>query len=221
MMGPPGANVSMMYGFLLNTPTVQKELELVDEQKAKIKELGEKAMAAMREMRAGMGSMRDPNLSEDERRAKGEEMGKKMQAQMEAGKKAIEEILLPHQLERLKGIALQRAGIEAINDKQIQQDLKLSDEQVAKIKSIGEEAGKKFGALFSEGADRETIGPKMQEIGKDRAKQLTDVLTEDQRATLEKMKGEKLEIPASELRGPGGFGGPGGERRRPPAKKAD
>jgi hypothetical protein len=52
-------------------------------------------------------------------------------------------------------------------------------------------------------------------------KDLMDVLTAEQKETLEKMKGEKLDIPESELRprfaGPGGPGG--GERRRPPPKK--
>ena len=126
MFGGPGGGFSLssMYSFLLNSPTVQKDLELVDDQKAKLKELNEKSRAAMRKVFSGM---RD--LSEDERREKMAEIGKKMQAQMEESKKAIEEILLPHQLERIKGIALQRVGTMALSDKQIQQDLKLSEEQ--------------------------------------------------------------------------------------------
>ena len=59
----------------------------------------------------------------------------------------------------------------------------------------------------------------MQEMRKDTEKQILDVLTDDQKASFEKMKGEKLEIPASELRGPGGPGGPG--QGRPPAKTAE
>jgi len=214
---------------LLSSATVQKELELVDDQKAKLKEAGQKAQAAMREMFSGM---RD--LSEEDRRAKMQEMGKKMQAQAEQMKKAIEEILLPHQLERLKGIALQVAGVQALNDKEVQQDLKLTEEQVAKIKSINEAAGKKIRALFAdEDLDRRTMGTKMQEIRKDTEKQILDVLTDEQKASLEKMKGEKLEIPASEMRGPGGPGGRGGRGGqgqggpggpgggRPPAKTAE
>jgi Spy/CpxP family protein refolding chaperone len=196
-------------------PTVQKELELVDDQKAKLKEAGEKAQAAMRELFSGM---RD--LSEEDRRAKMAEVGKKMTAQGEQMKKAIEEILLPHQLERLRGIAIQIVGVPALNDKEVQQSLKLTEEQTAKMKSIYEEAGKKMRELFGEGRpDFRTIGPKMQEIGKETQKQLLDVLTDEQKTSFEKMKGEKLEIPASELRGPGGPGGPGGPR--PPAKTSE
>ena len=128
----------------------------------------------------------------------------------------------PHQLERLKGIALQRTGIRALSFKQVQEDLKLTDDQVAKIKSINEAAGKKMRELFQAGGNPQDNFPKMQEIGKETEKQLEDVLTADQKASLEKMKGEKLDIPASEMRGPGfGAGGPRGDRRRPPAKKAD
>ena len=49
---------------------------------------------------------------------------------------------------------------------------------------------------------------------------LMEVLTEEQKTSLEKMKGEKLDIPASEFPRFGGQGGPGGgDRRRPPPKK--
>ena len=220
--GPGGMSLAGMYGFLLNTPTVQKELELVDDQKAKIKEAGDKAQAAMREMFSGM---RD--LSNEERQEKMREVGKKMQAQGEQTRKSIEEALLPHQLERLRGIALQMAGVGALNDKQLQQDLKLSEDQVAKIKSIGEESGKKMQEMFAgmrdlSPEDRQAkmaeVGKKAQEMRKDSEKQLLEVLTDDQKASIEKMKGEKLVIPPSEFRGPGGPRRPGGPGA---PKKAD
>jgi hypothetical protein len=268
MGGGPGGqfSISTMYGMLLGTPTVQKDLELVDEQKEKLKSANEKAQAAWRQMFSGMGNMQD--LSDEERKSKMEEMRKKGQAQAEASKKAIEEILLPHQLERIKGIALQRVGTGALNDKQIQQDLKMSEDQVAKLKSIGEESGKKMqeigketqtkfmGVLTEEQKELLEKAPRMgfggppgmgagpdlkmseEQVAKQRSigeesrkkmqgmrtqieKDLMDVLTAEQKETLEKMKGEKLDIPESELRprfaGPGGPGG--GERRRPPPKK--
>ena len=71
--GGSGASLSMLYGPLLNVPTVQKDLDLLDEQKAEIKPAGEKAQAAMRELFSGM---RD--LSQEQRQAKMEEIGKKM-----------------------------------------------------------------------------------------------------------------------------------------------
>jgi len=223
--------LSAMYGFLLASPTVQKELELIDDQKAKLKEVNDKAQAAMREMFSGMGNMRE--MSEEDRRKRFEEMRKKGEAQAESTKKAIEEILLPHQLERLKGIALQRAGVAALNDKEIQHDLKMTEEQVAKLKAINEEAAKKAQEMFAGMRDLSPeerqarfaeMGQKMQESRKETETRLMNVLTAEQKETLEKMKGEKLEIPESELRprfgfGPGGPGGPGGERRRPASRQ--
>jgi len=206
--GGPGASLSAQYGGLLNAPTVQKELNLADDQKAKIKEAGAKAQAAMRELFSGM---RD--LSEEERRVKMEEAGKKMQTQAEETKTAIENALLPNQLQRLKGIALQVVGVQALNDKQVQGDLKLEDYQTAAIRVIGERSSRKIRELFTGGGDPQTVGAKIQEIRKDSEKRMMDLLTDDQKASLEKMKGGNLEIPASEL---WGFGGPGRSGRGGP-----
>ncbi len=210
MFGGPTMSVSMMYGILLNMPTVQKELELVDDQKDKIKDAGEKMMSSMREAGEGM-TPPPPDMTQEERQKWMEEMGKKMQPIQEKFNKALESILLPKQAKRLKEIALQMAGVQALNDKQVQEDLKLSTEQVDKIKTINEDAGKKIRELF-EGGDFQSAFPKIREIRQDTEKQLLAVLTDAQKTALEKMKGEKLTIPESELRGPGfrGRGGPGG-----------
>jgi Spy/CpxP family protein refolding chaperone len=76
---------------LLSSDVVAKELELVDDQKAKIKAINEKAMAAMRE--AGQG-MRD--LSPEERQKRMAEMRDKMQAQRNETNKALQGVLLDH-----------------------------------------------------------------------------------------------------------------------------
>jgi Spy/CpxP family protein refolding chaperone len=206
--GGMNMSLSMMYGPLLKSPTVQKDLGLLEDQEAKIKEASDKADTAMREMRSGM---RD--LSPEERQEKWKEMGKKMQELAEETKKTIEATLLPDQLKRLKGIALQQAGTTALLDKAIQQDLKLSDDQIAKIKSIGDEIMKKVAELFLPGGDPQDRQSKMQELRKDGEKQVMEVLTAEQKDSLEKMKGAKLDIPPEEMRFPG-FGGRGGNRDR-------
>jgi len=208
MRGGFNPSLSMMYPMLLNSPTVQKDLDLLDEQKAKIKEANDKSRAAMREIGSSMGDMSD--LTDKERQAKWQEMGKKMQAQTKETNKLIEAALLPDQLKRLKGLALQAAGVMALSDKDVQKQLKLSDDQVAKIKSTDEDSMKKMGELFRSGGDRDAMRKKMDEMRKETEKKKMDVLTADQKTALEKMKGKKLEIPASELRMPG-FGG-GGRR---------
>jgi hypothetical protein len=201
--------LSSQYSRLVNMPTVQKELEIVDDQKTKITEQLTKMRSSMMEIFSGMQDV-DP----EQRQAKMEEIGKKMQAQQDDVRKAIEKILLPNQVKRLKEIALQMAGTQAINDKQIQDELKLTSEQKDKIKKIGEDSTKKIRALFEEGGDPQDSFPKMQDMRKDTEKQTLNVLTDAQKTALEKMKGKKLEIPESEQfggfgGGPGG-GGPGG-----------
>jgi hypothetical protein len=203
------ALLSAQYARLLSAPTVQRELKLSDDQTAKLKEDRDKATTGMREMFHGM-----QDLSQEERRAKMTEAAKKMEGRMEDAMKSVEGILQPEQLKRLKELAVQSAGPMALVDKTVQEDLKLSEDQIAKIKAAGEDAAKKMRELFSGGGvDMQSIGPKMQDMRKDLEKQMLDVLSADQSAALEKMKGEKLDIPAAELRGagrPGGRGGPGG-----------
>jgi Spy/CpxP family protein refolding chaperone len=203
-------SISMMYGMLLGAPTVQKDLDLVDDQKAKIKEINEKTRTAMGEIFAGM---RD--LTPEERDAKRADTRKKMEALGEKTNKEIEGVLLPDQLKRLRGIALQRMaamnmGAAALTDKGIQKDLKLTDDQVAKIQSITDEAMKKMSELFTPGGDPSEMRTKGEQMRKENEKKLMDVLTADQKTAFENMKGKKLDIPASELGFGGGRGGRGG-----------
>jgi Spy/CpxP family protein refolding chaperone len=214
--GPMGggfiASPSALYPLLLNSATVQKDLHLLDEQKAKIKEALDKSRAAMRELRSGMGDLRD--LPPEERTARVQKIRKKMQAQGEEASKALASILRPEQLSRLKGIALQRMAFSTISsDKDVQKDLKLTDDQVAKLKSIADDVRKKLGDLSNAGPgdDRNAMRQKMQDMMKGAETKVMDVLTADQKTALETMKGNKLDIPNSELRG--GTGGGGGRRR--------
>jgi hypothetical protein len=165
----------------------------------------------MRELFSGM-----QDLTQEERQAKMAELGKKMQAQGEETKKAVEGILLPDQLKRLKGIALQRMGAMALSDKDVQKELKFSDDQVAKIKSVGEDMMKKGRELFQSAGnfrdmtdeERADFRKKGEDLRKESETKVMDVLTADQKAQLEQLKGKKLDIPDSEMRG-----GMGGGRR--------
>ncbi len=205
-----GRSVSMMYGMLLNSPTVQKDLNLVDDQKTKIKEITDKADAARRELFSGM---RD--LTPEERQAKFTENLKKMQDMGEKTAKDIEGVLLPDQIKRLKGLALQQMGTMALLDKGVQKDLKLSDDQASKIQTIGTESmtklREKMQDLRDSGASQDEIRKAADDARKEGEKKAMDVLTADQKTAFDQMKGKTLKIPRSELRMPG-FGGRGGRR---------
>ncbi|MGO8744635.1 MAG: Spy/CpxP family protein refolding chaperone [Thermoguttaceae bacterium] len=194
---------AMMWGLLLRAPTVQKELNLTDDQKEKLKEYSDKAQAAMRELFAGM-----QDLSADERAAKMAENRKKLDGQAEEAKKTIEGILLPNQLDRLKEVALQRRGPQALADKEVQTSLALTDDQKDKIKTIGEDTMKKAQEIRAEGGDPQEARTKVQSLAKEAQEKVMELLTAEQKEKFEKMKGAKLEIPPGELQ----FGRPGGKR---------
>ena len=73
MFGGQQASLSMQYGRLLNSPTVLKELELVDDQKAKITEANGNMRQSMQEVFSGMQPP-SPDMTPEERQKSMDEM---------------------------------------------------------------------------------------------------------------------------------------------------
>jgi hypothetical protein len=129
------------------------------------------------------------------------------------GNAKVAELLLPHQVKRLKEISLQRSirgfrGMTALTDPAIAAQLKLTDDQKKRIEAVSQDIRNKARELFS-GGNREGGREKMEALGKERDEKVLAVLTADQKATLEKLKGKPFE---------GGFGGGrrGGDRPQRP-----
>ena len=131
------------------------------------------------------------------------EMRKKAQAQSEETTKAIEGALTPQQFGRLKEIAIQRAGTMALRDKGVQTALALTDEQKEKLTKIGQDAATKMRELRDE-QDAQVRREKGQAMQKETEAATLAVLTDEQKAKFDKMKGAKLDIPAEELPRRGG-----------------
>jgi hypothetical protein len=174
---------------LLAADSVAKEVELTDDQKAKIKTINEKAQA---DTRAAFEDLRD--LEPEERQKKMGDLREKMESQRKETNKAIEGVLLDHQVKRLKEIFIQIRGEQALRDPEVQESLGLSQDQKNKIRSILEILNDDQKAAFEK-----MKGDKF------------DVSTI-------RMGGPGGFGPGG--RGPGGSG-PGGERRRPPAAKSE
>ncbi len=179
-------------------PDVQEELKLTDEQKSKIQEIAgdfrAKTRAAVRE--AGLGNFRD--LSAEERRKKIEELrGKQRKVAEEAGAQ-LSKVLTEEQNKRLRGIAIQARGAQALLSDDLAGELKLSDEQKAKIREVIESSRDKQRQLFRdvrEGKiDRSEIRAKFEEIRKQVQKDAEAVLTDEQRQRLAEIKGEPFEF---------------------------
>lgn len=199
---------------LLGNEKVQKELELVDEQKADLKKLGEDAQAKMREAMTGFNFR---EASEADRT----KLREKTEALTKDARKKVDEILIPDQVKRLKEISLQVRGTRALGDPEIVAALTITADQTAAIEKVREDMGPKYREAF--GGSREENEKKMAELRKESTDKTLAVLSATQREKFEKMKGEKFDIDPNELRGPGGPGGGGGTapgggnqpRRRP------
>ncbi|MHB1034239.1 MAG: hypothetical protein ACYC35_08675 [Pirellulales bacterium] len=195
---------------LLQNPQVQKELEIVADQKTALKKIADDESAARREAMTGM-----QGLSREEMQAKMAELRTKSEARAKETQKKIDEVLLPPQAKRLKEILVQIRGNGALLDKEVQATLKISDEQAKKLTAIQDDAGAKRRELFQgggAGGDRAAMQEKMAQLQKEVGEQMLGVLNADQKEAFAKMKGKEFKLDMSAMRrgGPGGAGGRGG-----------
>jgi len=210
---------------LLQIEQVQKEIELLDDQKAKLRDLAEKTQGQLREQFAGL---RD--LPEDQRRAKMEELRKQMETRAQELQKEVEGILLPHQIKRLKEIRIQMMGLRALEDAEVAKALGITDAQKEKLAAVREEASQAMrGSMedfrglrdLPEDQRREKMNEMREKMEKARQEveaKVLGVLSDEQRKTFEEMKGKKFEINWGEMRRPGGERPQGqrpGGRQRP------
>ena len=178
---------------LLRSDEVRKELELVDEQIEKLEKLGEEMRNEMREMFSGM---RD--LSQEERQAKFTELRETMRKKGEELSEKVDQVLLPHQRDRLNQIRLQsqlrRSGTSgALTNDRISETLGLSDEQKAKLREVQEKV------------DRE-LREKIEKLRDEGRNEILGILTPEQRAKWDEMMGDRFELNSD--RGFRGRGGP-------------
>lgn len=160
--------------FLLGQKSVQEELKMSNEQVSKIKELSEKQREAFQGLR---------DLSQEERRTKMQDLAK-------ANDKAVNEILKPEQLKRIKQISLQqqvksRLGF-VLSNEEIAKSLKITDEQKGKMKEIQDKAREETQGL---GRDEEGF-KKRQEVMKATNEKVMGLLTAEQKTKLKEMQGE-------------------------------
>lgn len=229
---------------LVTNEAVQKELALKEEQIGKFKTLNDEYREEMRSaFSGGAGFGGGQNLSDEERTKQRDKFAESMKKATEKFQPKVNEILDAAQRDRLKQIQLQWSGPQAFQNAEVVAALKLSKDQQEKLASITKEFGEKQTALFPRGGQAggggerpnfEEMQKKMGELTAARDKELAGVLTADQTAQLEKLKGKEFARPAfggfgGGRGGPGGAGGagganPGGRPTRRPAegdKKAE
>jgi hypothetical protein len=126
-----------------------------------------------------------------------EEQLKKLPA---AVQKALAEVLDPNQVKRLRQIELQQRGPQALADAKVAQELKLSETQSEKIKTILEDSRKETAELFK-GGNRESF-QKLGALRKETQEKVQNVLTEEQKSAWKNLVGEEFKMPTFP-----GFGG--------------
>jgi Spy/CpxP family protein refolding chaperone len=178
------------------------ELNLTDEQ-------GEQIQAAMGEMfRNAMSEMQ--GLDGDERREKMMEMRTTME-------ETIAGVLTEEQNVRGREIRIQMEGVRSLARDDIQEELGLSEEQKTQLEAVGDKVREQFeelgqAARSGDAEAREGLREKFEELGQRVERAAMHILTDEQEAKFEEMKGEPFEFDRSAWgqRRPGSQGGQGG-----------
>lgn len=162
---------------LLNDPSVMKDLELVDDQRDRLASVQKDFGKQLKEVMKEFGKAKN-----DQERLK--ELQAEMQTIQKEKTDALSNVLLPHQLDRIKQVSNQMqmnsigtAG--ALRFGKLAKELEISDEQKRKLAEIQQELQKKIAEQTK----------KLKEAAK---KQVLQELTADQRAKLKDMTGEEF-----------------------------
>lgn len=181
---------------LLGQEGVQEELELVEDQVDDIKALQEEQRTAMRDMFTTMRGGGDR-----------EQMMEKFGEMRKEFDEKANEVLLPHQVKRLKQLLVQdqtrrSAGATTLPESIIE-ELGLTEEQIEKMKEKAESV-------------RDKMNEKIAKIRAQAQEEVLSVLDSDQRARYKEMVGDAYQFPQRNARGGagdrGGRGGGAGAR---------
>ncbi len=207
--GPPGFGgpmgpgaMPMSHVMLVMAPEVQTELALTDAQKKQVGDLQGELQEQMRAAFSGVNFQELGSLSEEERNKRFAEMRTKSEASTKLLDEKLNKALEAKQVARLKQLTLQRDVIAALNGAEVAKQLKLTEDQQAKLREVAAQGFPPFGP------------PEARQ--KAQAEALA-VLNEAQQKQWNNLTGKSFTFPEPQFgpggpggRGPGGPGGPGG-----------
>jgi hypothetical protein len=180
-----GMGGGMSHAALLRQEAVQADLGIPADLKAKItSELPER----------GPGGGGGGNLTDEQRQKWMEER----RARIAEEDKKIAGLLSPEQLARLKQIRVQALGAGVLMDETLAKELSITDDQISKLQSAMRDMRQGGGGGGNPGEMRAKMTAKAMEI-----------LSTDQKAKLEALKGPSFDVSKLQMRGPGGGGRPG------------
>jgi Spy/CpxP family protein refolding chaperone len=173
--------------YLLESESVQTELALTDDQKVRLQKLRDE-------------ENNDPSAFRGFMRMKPEQIQKRLQQRANAVRKRIAKVLTPEQMQRLDEINIQAAGVAALGYTDVAKKLELTADQRDELNKLGEETSVELAGLYSP-TNGQSVGnltpqqlnEKRNEIRAERAEQAFAVLTDEQQAAFETLKGAKFD----------------------------
>lgn len=181
---------------LLTNEKVQEELDLSDDQVAKVKEASDKIFAEMREKYSGLRDM-----DRAARQAKMDELSKQTD---EKGYEELKDVIEQEQFIRLLQVNLQiRGAVYGLGNERVAERLELSDNQKDNIAELDKATQAKTSKLYAGLADlsseerRAKFGELREKMAKIRAaadKKAIATLKGDQKEAYEEMLGDKFEL---------------------------
>ena len=162
---------------MLSDPSVRKELELVDEQMDRIREVNKDFGQKIRD---SLGDLSKDGFDPAHADRLKETIGEIQRQKQEE----IDKLLLPHQLDRLKQVALQmqmksRGTAGALSSDKVAEALGLTDEQIDKLKARSKELKKE-------------IAEKTKKLKGDAKNELIGMLSSEQQQKLKEMMGDEF-----------------------------
>jgi hypothetical protein len=171
---------------LIANQDVQKELKLTKEQTSK----AEAVARTVREKYHGEFAKFE-DLDAQSRLEKTAEIVRNMTSETNKG---LADVLKPEQMTRYRQIQLQQLGLMAFTEPDIQSKLKLSDEQVGRIRKISAESQSQRREFAQGGGNRGEMQKKAETRGKDSMDKILAVLSADQKQAWKEMTGEPFDV---------------------------
>ena len=178
---------------LLRLEQVQKEMKLSEEQTAKVKEIVEKLGTEMREQYTALREIEDRQQRMEKTTALSDEFDGKVREQ-------LRDVVPREQMMRLYQIRLQvRPVVDSLANRYVVGRLELTDQQKEKVAEIAKDSQAKQSELYATMRDatdeqRSEVFQKLRQVRSDADEKALGVLTAEQKAAFEEMKGEKIEL---------------------------
>ena len=199
---------------LLRIEAIKKELGIAPEQVAAIEKLQDELYPRRSRQAAARSVKRQPVSAEEgnsatpdqttqaaQERRKQLEMDRRDLARKE--RTGIAEILRPSQMQRLDELYFQQVGTAAFYSEEVEAALQISDEQRTAISSAREEFLGEVRKPYEPGAtaaDRQAAMAKRFDALKRMEVKILSVITAEQKAKFEQMKGSAFETPEGDVR---------------------